>query len=190
VRDHASWNEGEDVKRRFFAVLSVLSSVLFVATAILWVRSYGRSDVIGNDSAPRGFIFATAKGELEFVVMLHQPVQKISSPKFVWRIEGPYSLRELAKEVTVTQVVGFTIFHDPPRPIGSTGDKFWAIALPCWFVMALTAFPAASLIRNRLRRSALRQRLNLCVKCGYDLRATPDRCPECGTAPTKPMVTT
>jgi hypothetical protein len=55
-----------------------------------------------------------------------------------------------------------------------------ALAVPHWFAAALAgAAPLAWLRRWVAARR--RPRAGLCVRCGYDLRATPDGCPECGS---------
>jgi hypothetical protein len=37
----------------------------------------------------------------------------------------------------------------------------------------------------RLRRARLRRLRSLCTHCGYDMRGTPGKCPECGLCETK-----
>jgi hypothetical protein len=62
------------------------------------------------------------------------------------------------------------------------GEYDWSFAVPCWIVLPATmVLPAFwSIAFYRRRRERRRVELGLCLGCGYDLRATPDRCPECG----------
>ena len=62
--------------------------------------------------------------------------------------------------------------------VGAFMPLFYMV--PTWAVAVATAIPPALWLRRRLKRPT---RPGLCRHCGYDLRATPGRCPECGAVP-------
>jgi hypothetical protein len=67
--------------------------------------------------------------------------------------------------------LGFQVFFSN-RPV-YVAVPFWALTAACLLPCALPALIRRSFARRRGARG-------LCRHCGYDLRATPDRCPECG----------
>ena len=72
-------------------------------------------------------------------------------------------------------------------PMAGTFGLTTEITAYVWWPLFLSVvLPAWMLIRNlrsRAMQSRKRAQLGLCPVCGYDLRATPQRCPECGKVP-------
>jgi hypothetical protein len=82
--------------------------------------------------------------------------------------------------------LGFFIRRGTPAIFFSGGPPLyngWQITAPYWLLttgVLLCLLPPARQMLHQ-RRNRRRLAAGLCGHCGYDLRATPDRCPECGT---------
>ena len=178
------------MRRRISTFGSALSLLLCTATVVLWVRSYFSYDVLhhgsgvyrsGPELAVRDWYIEAADGSLDvkryearagFGPISNVPAAGwqwiVANRRFVWR---PQSQR-----------LGFA-FHAERWP--ATGINYHRILLlrcPSWALVtttALGAFLPYLCVRHATVR--LRRADRLCVHCGYDLRATPHRCPECGT---------
>ena len=157
--------------------LTVFSLLLALGVAASWVRSYWRRDCVAfveRDGlnawillAPRGHVkLEIGHGEFSmYFGRWKSGVQYLPGPA-----DDVDGLDERFPGIAYEQRK-----HDPPG-ILFAGPFLIAHG----YLVAL--FAALPLIRfyRRLRRRHL-VLPGHCIQCGYDLRATPDRCPECGT---------
>jgi hypothetical protein len=76
---------------------------------------------------------------------------------------------------------------------GAYGSHYeWAVRVPWWTIALLMLVPHGFVVARGLRaqRSLDWGRAGRCGDCGYDLRASAERCPECGSGrlePARPM---
>ncbi len=158
------------MKRRLLNILSALSLLLCVGTVALWVRSYWVSDTLTSYSNLRLIGAGSVQGRLAFVTVYFD---KPPAPRTVHNGWASLPVGNAFTGIPGWRHAGFGV---------ESNDRFTAVYVPLWFTLGLSAIllPMRWLWLYRQRRIA--ERKGLCPKCGYDLRATPDRCPECGTA--------
>ena len=171
-----------------FNGLTVVSLVICLAAGAAWVRSYAspegitrvdqQSDILGVGWV-RG-LFCVTRWTNVVDQLTSDPVERL-----------------MARKMNQPQELSFSKWTSKPQPVPSplTGPtKGWShlafayhstpigyyierdVVVPIWFVFAAAMILPAARFRCRHRKLGA----GFCSTCGYDLRATPDRCPECG----------
>ena len=188
--------------RRLLNLLTALSLVLFVAVAGLWARSYwataavqrgrgaeegGQTRYVTWSAYSAGGVMSLGRTEVRTEVAALTDAQlaefRSPPPDFRWSFAGEVQdLRAVPRRAhSLRRFLGVDVVSFR-APAGEGVLRYVDVVAPHWMIASASAvLPALWLVgARRRRRTRERLALGLCARCGYDLRATPGRCPECG----------
>ena len=177
------------MKRRLLNLLTAVSLVLCVAVMVLWVRSWWWVDGYSHVTPDRCWTFFSDRGLVR--ATLYE-----DSPRHLrgWVGEtfpAQTGMNGLRAELTLCDPawprlgIGYyesrTEAGDGAWRYGGRRYRSWIV--PYWLLATVFAPPAAAGVVGAWRaiRARRHRAPGLCMRCGYDLRGTPQRCPECGT---------
>ena len=185
--------------RRLFTLCSAASLLLCVAVCVLWVRSKWVRDQAwrGEPESDAVAVVGCANGTLYVATVC--PWTSVGP----WRLESepiggergvgmgwpfPHARGFALPGVRAFRGRGQLYLHGPrATDVRQTGlAPATMVYVSMWLPAAVTAASPALVVTRRVRGSVRRRRRRsrgLCLACGYDVRANPDRCPECGTVP-------
>jgi len=172
------WNR----MRRVFLVISAVCLAASIMLAVMWVESYRFEDdwgirYAGGDGAAkveRSVLVTSGDGELGIV--LRRSVL-INGDPAGWQV----------RHVRFGLPIHWILDSIGPSSVGIGAQssntnaqlsQMNEVDIPYWLAVLVLALPAPVYLAIWMRR----KKPGHCAKCGYDLRASPERCPECGTA--------
>ena len=178
-------------------LLTALSLLLCVAVVALWVRSYFAADTVRRTYIPdlhRHGVNLQADFNRGMARLSRYDIWSHDTPDFpvdhtpmlTSRYPRRYSHEPRPPERTADRyLLGFR-YEDKTTSLWTAyTDRTRAVVVPLWVGVAVFGALPARALRHRLR-GLRKANKGLCPTCGYDLRATPGRCPECGTVAMTP----
>ena len=177
------------MRRRLFTFAAAISLLLAIATIIAWVRGYFAADEVDHiltsqsDSSEKIAIWGCGNSRGQFGVEHFVEIWESSNTKldrpdtghWLFRHSPPAAFHQNVKHHHT--LLGFScVWYSSPDTIER------GVIVPEWALLLIFLVSPALWLRRqqRLRLVARRSQRNQCISCGYDLRASSGRCPECG----------
>lgn len=179
------------MNRRAMNLLALASALLSLTSIVSWWRSYVRLDwfeavTVSSDNRTRNtYRLFTSRGS----VFLDRTHTRRVTPPMSWH-SGPGFSHE---SVPINEVYdwnetrarrrgfGFHLSADSDSESRFDGQRVWG---PHWVVVVgFAALPTGVFVARYRAKRMLSTGTLRCTDCGYDLRATPVCCPECGKVP-------
>jgi hypothetical protein len=180
----------------FYVALVLSASTVWIGTALrrqpwpIWMPRHVRFALLSTASELRAELLSVSPPlpsteQLVWSIYINKPSGAIAVHRIIEGAFDPYDWLLFRLDEPQPQsvwdglIIRYEIDSSSFRTNGREKIVARSVSIPYWSIILIGMIPLVIDIRRLVRRRS-KHKSGLCPNCGYDLRASKDRCPECG----------